>query len=133
MHLFSASTSAVVGSAIALANSLLANCKSIRSADKYASRMTLERYDVASCGESLTVRKLSLGRSPGVFTLVLFTCKPEFLINNSADQLRSPNVLALFQTAAQSTVAHDSEIVLHMSQGVVVSSPMLQYASRVNV
>ena len=60
MHLFGASTSAVDGSAIALANSLLANCNSIRSADKYASLVTLERYDVASCGESLTVRKLSL-------------------------------------------------------------------------
>ena len=35
--------------------------------------------------------------------------------------------------AAQSTVAHDSEIVLHTSQGVVVSDPMKQYASRVNV
>ena len=32
-----ASTSAVVASAIALANSSLANCNSIRSADKYAS------------------------------------------------------------------------------------------------
>ena len=83
MHLFSASTSAVAGSAITLANSLLANCNSIRSADKYASLVTLERYDVASCGESLTVRKLSLGRSPGVFTPLLFDCKPEFL-NKSA-------------------------------------------------
>ena len=84
IHLFSASTSAVVGSAIALANSLLANGNSIRSAAKYASLMTLERYDVASGGESLIVRKLSLGRSPGVFTPLLFACKPEFLINNSA-------------------------------------------------
>ena len=63
MHLFNASTSAVVGSAIALANSLLANCNSIRSAEKYASRMTLERYDAESCGESLIVHELSLGRS----------------------------------------------------------------------
>ena len=63
MHLFSASTSAVVGSAIDLANSLLANFNSIRSADKYASRMTLERYDVESCGGSLIVRELSLARS----------------------------------------------------------------------
>ena len=70
MHLFNASTSAVVGSAIALANSLLANCNSIRSAAMYASRKTLERFDVASCGESLTVRELSLGRSPGVFFTV---------------------------------------------------------------
>ena len=84
MHLLSASTSAVVGSAIALANSVLANCNSIRSADKYASLMTLERYDVVSCGEILTVRKLSLGRCPGVFTPLPFNCKPEFLINNSA-------------------------------------------------
>ena len=83
MHLFSASTSAVVGSAIALANSLLANCNSIRSADKYARLMTLELYDVASCGESLTVRELSLGRSPGVFAPLLFVCKPDFLINSS--------------------------------------------------
>ena len=83
MHLFSASTSAVVGSAIDLANSLLANCNSIRSAHKYASRMTLERYDMASCGESLTERGLSLVRSPGVFTPWLFVCKPEFLINSS--------------------------------------------------
>ena len=37
--------------------------------------MTLERYDVESCGESLIVRKLSLGRSPGVFTPLLFDCK----------------------------------------------------------
>ena len=70
MHLFSASPSAVV--AIALANSSLSDCNSIRSADKYASLMTLERYDVASCGESWTVRKLSLGRSPGVLTPLLF-------------------------------------------------------------
>ena len=84
MHLFSESTSNIVGSAIALAYSLLANCSSIRSAEKYASLMTLERYDVASCGESLTVRKLSLGRSPGVFTPLLFNCKPEFFINNCA-------------------------------------------------
>ena len=77
MHLFSASTSAVVGSTIALDNSLLANCNSIRSGGKYVSPMTLERYDVASCGESLAVRKLSLGRSPGVltpFTAQLQTC-----------------------------------------------------------
>ena len=52
MHLFNASTSAVVGPAIALADSLLGNCNSIRSADKYASRMTLEPYDVAYCGVS---------------------------------------------------------------------------------
>ena len=84
MHLFSASTSAVVGSAIALANSLLAKCNSVRSADKYASLMTVERYDVASCGEILTVHELSLGCSPGVFTPLLFNCKTEFLINNSA-------------------------------------------------
>ena len=66
MHLFSASSSAVVGSDIDLANSLVANCNSIRSADKYASRMTLERNDVESCDESLIVRELSLVRSPGV-------------------------------------------------------------------
>ena len=83
MHLFSASSSAVVGSAIDLANSLLANSNSIRSADKYASRMTLERYDVESCGESLFVHELSLERSPGVFTPLLLVCKPEFLINSS--------------------------------------------------
>ena len=65
MHLFSASTSAVLGSAIDLSTSLLANCNSIRSTDKKASRMTLERYDVESCGESLIVRELSLVRSPG--------------------------------------------------------------------
>ena len=84
MHLFGASTSANVGSAIALALSLLASCSSVQSADKYASLMALERYDVASCGESLTVRKLSIGRSLGVFTPLLFGCKPEFLINSSA-------------------------------------------------
>ena len=83
MHLFSASTSDVVGSAIDLANSLLASCNSIRSADKYASRRTLERYDVESCGESLIVRKLSLIHSPGVFAPLLFVCKPDFLVNNS--------------------------------------------------
>ena len=66
--LFNASTPAVVGPAIALADSLLANCNSIRSADKYASLMTLERYDVASCGESLIVRELSLVSSPRVFS-----------------------------------------------------------------
>ena len=49
----------------------------------HASRMTLERYDVESCGESLIVHELSLVRSPGVFTLFLFVCKPEFLINSS--------------------------------------------------
>ena len=58
------------------------NCNSIRPADKHASRMTLERYDVESCGERLTVRELSLGRSPGVFTPLLFVRKPEFLINS---------------------------------------------------
>ena len=83
MHFHSASTSAVVGSAIDLANSSLANWNSTRSADKYASRMTLERCHVESCGESLTVRKLSLLRSPGVFTPLLFVCKPEFLIISS--------------------------------------------------
>ena len=83
MHLFSACTSAVVGSAIDLAHFLLANCNSIRSADKYASRMTLELFDVESCGESLIVRELSHVRSPGVFTPLLFVCKPEFLINSS--------------------------------------------------
>ena len=83
MHLFNASTSAVVGSAIDLANSSLAECNSMRSADKYASRMTLERYDVESCGEGLIVRELSLVRSPGVFTPLLFASKPELLINSS--------------------------------------------------
>ena len=83
MHLFSASTSAVVGSAIDLANSSLTNCNSIRSADKYTSRMTLERKNVESCGESLIVHELSLVRSPGVFTPLLFVCKPEILINSS--------------------------------------------------
>ena len=68
MHLFSASTKAVVSSAIARANSVLARCNSNRPADKNASLMTFERYDVASCGEILTLRKLSHGRSPGVFT-----------------------------------------------------------------
>ena len=72
MHLFGASTSAVVGSAIDLANSLLAHCNSIRSADRYASRIIWERYDVESCGESLTVRERSLVRSPGVFTPLMF-------------------------------------------------------------
>ena len=80
MHLFSTSKPAVVGSAPALANSLLANS----SSNKYASLMTLERYDVASCDERLIMRKLSLGRSPHMFTPLLFDCIPEFLINNSA-------------------------------------------------
>ena len=66
MHLFHVSTSTVVGSVIILVHSLLGNCNSIRSADTYASLMTLERYDVASCGECLTVRRLSLGRTPRV-------------------------------------------------------------------
>ena len=83
MQLFSAPTSAVVGSAIELANSLLAHGNSIRSADRYASRIPLERYDVESCGESVTVRELSLVRSPGVFTPLMFARKPEFLINSS--------------------------------------------------
>ena len=42
--------------------------------------MTLERYDVESRSESLIVRKLSLGRAPGVITPLLFDCKPEFLM-----------------------------------------------------
>ena len=46
--------------------------------------MTLERYDVESCGESLIVRKLSLSDALLVFTPLLFDCKPGFLINNSA-------------------------------------------------
>ena len=83
MHLFSASTSAVVGSAIDIANSFLTNCTSFRSDDKYASRMTLARNDVESCGESLIVHELFLVRSPAVFTSLLFVCKPEFLINSS--------------------------------------------------
>ena len=74
-HLSHASTSTVVGSAIDLAKSLLANCNSIRSADKYASLMTLERNGVSSFSESGIVRKLSLGRSPGMFTPSLFDCK----------------------------------------------------------
>ena len=69
-HLFNASTSAVVGPAIALANSLLANCNSIRSADKYESLMTLERYEVASRVESLTVRKLCLSEALLVCSLL---------------------------------------------------------------
>ena len=97
MHLFNASTLAVVTSAIALVNSLLANRNLIRT-EKYASLMTLELYDVASCGESLTVRELSLGRSPAVFTSLLLNCKPDFWSTtlHVLDQLRSQYVLALF-------------------------------------
>ena len=131
-----ASTSVVAGSAIALVDSLLANCNSIRSAEKYASLMTLERYDVESCSESLIVRKLPLGRSPGVFTPLLFDCKPEFLINNFAC-LGSASISirsgAFPNGGTVHRITHSSEIVLHMSQGVVVSDPMLQCASQVNV
>ena len=84
MHLFSASKLAVVGSAIALANSLLANCNSIRSADKHASRMTLKRYYVESLCESLIVRQLSLVLSNmtptiqlGEVIVYLFTIRDE--------------------------------------------------------
>ena len=110
MHLLSASTPAVVGSAIDLANSSLANCNSIQSTDKCASRMTLERYDVESCGEILIVQELSLLRSPGVFTLLQFVC-----------------------TVVQRIVSLGSENVLHTRHGVVVAAPMFQCVSRVNV
>ena len=135
MHLFSTSTSADVGSAIDLANSLLANCNSIRSVNKYASRMTLERYDVESCGESLIVRELSLVSSPGVFTPFLFVCKPEFLINSS-ECLGSASISirsGAFPNGGTTIVSHDSEIVPHTRQGAVVADPMLQFVSRVNV
>ena len=80
MHHFSASTSAIVGSAIDLGNSLVANCNSIRSADKFASRRTLERYDVESYGESLIVHELSLVRSPGLLGQLRFqqALRPSF-------------------------------------------------------
>ena len=135
MHLFGASTSAVVSSAIDLANSLLSNCNSIRSEDKNTSRMTLGRYDVEYCGESLILHELSLARSPSVFTPLLFVCKPKFLINGS-ECLGSASIscaLALFQTVEQSIVSHGSEIVLHKRQRVVVADPMLPRVSRVNV
>ena len=134
MHLFSASTSAVVGSAIDLANSLLANCNSMRSADKYASLMTLERYHVASCGEDLIERELSLGRFLLCSLLYCLTANLIFLRALSVfGQLRSQYALAPFQTVAQFTVSHGSEIVPHTRQGVVVSDPMLRCVSRVNV
>ena len=123
MHLFSASTSAVVGSAIDLANSLLANCSSIRSADQYASR-TLERYDVESCGERLFVHELSLVRSPGVCTPLLFVCKPEFLINSS-------ECLGSASISIRSGAFPNGGTTQRIT--VVVAVPMLQYVSRVNV
>ena len=46
VHFFNAPASAVVGPAIALANSLLGNCTSIPPAAKDASLTTLERCDV---------------------------------------------------------------------------------------
>ena len=91
--------------------------------------MTLELYDGASCGERLTVRKLSLGRSPGVFAPLLFGCKPHVLINNSSASISTRS--GAFLTVAQSTVVHESEIVLHTSQEVVVADPMSLHASRV--
>ena len=60
MQLFSASTSAIVGSAIDLAYSLLAI--QFDQLKRDASRITLERNDLESCGESLIVRELSLVR-----------------------------------------------------------------------
>ena len=110
------------------------NCNSIRSADKYASLTTLERYDVASCGESLTVRNLSLGHSPGVFTPLLFNCKPEFLINNSAC-LGSASISIRSGAFPNGGTIHRSTRFrnVHMSQGVVVWVPMLQDAARANV
>ena len=127
MHLFSASTSAVVGSAIDLANSFLPNCNSIRSADKYAGRMTLERYDVESFGESLFVHELSLVRSPSVFTPLLFVCKPEFLINSS-ECLESASIS--IRSGAFPNGGTSQRVT---RQGVVVAVPMLQCVSRVNV
>ena len=59
--------------------------------------MTLERYDVESCGESLIVRELSLIRSPGVFTPLLFICKPEFLINSSECVLGQLRIQSLWR------------------------------------
>ena len=110
-------------------------CLTGRSADKYASRMALERYDVESCGESLIVHELFLVRSPGVFTPLLFVCEPEFLINIS-ECLGSASITILsgaFQTVVHPNVSPGSEIVLHTRQGVVVEVPMLQCVSRVNV
>ena len=120
MHLFSASTSAVVGSAIDLARSLLVNFNSIRSADKHASCMTLERYDVESYGERLQVHTLFLVRSPGV---LLLSCLFRFWspVQSVFDQLLLQNVLAHFQTLVQTNVSNGSEIVLQPRQGVVVA------------
>ena len=84
MHLFSASTSNAVSSPIDLDNSLLENCNSLRSADKYARRKSLERYDVKSCGESFIVPELSLVRSRGVFTPLLFAWSASISIRSGA-------------------------------------------------
>ena len=70
-----------------------------------------------------------LVRSPGVFTPLLFVCKPEILINSS-ECLGSASI-SIRSGALQPNVLHGSEIVLHTRQGVVVAVPMLQCVSRV--
>ena len=66
-----------------------------RVADKYAILMTLEKY-VKSYGESLIVRYVSLGRSPGMSTPLLFVCKLFPTIRSVLGQLRFQYVLAPF-------------------------------------
>ena len=51
-----------------------------RQEDEHDDESSQHTLDTKQAG---IVRKLSLGRSPGVFTPLLFDCKPELLINSS--------------------------------------------------
>ena len=96
VHFFNAPASAVVGPAIALANSLLGNCTSIRSAAKDASLMTLEKCDVVKVEQYVNCLSDALLVCPLLCSLTV------------VGQPRARCALALVQSVAQSTGAHDS-------------------------
>ena len=103
-----------------------------RSTDENASRMTLERYDVGSCGESLIVHDLSLGRSPGVFTPLLFVCKLKILIENS--ECLGSTAISMRSGAFPNggTTHRITQFRSRTSHASMVARPMLHCVSRVN-
>ena len=82
-----------------------------------------------TCGESLTVRKLSLGRSPGVFTPLPFGWKPEFWINNSARGGSASISILSGAFPNGGTIHRSTRFRLHTSQEGVVADPMSLCAS----